>query len=186
MSSLVFINNMFRTSKFVNANTLTVAMTSADLSIPGGFQVFVENFPSGASCASFGARPFLVANHPIVSPTPGSATFAAQVIGTTSAGKTVTLKNNGTTAVTISSIAASGNFAQTNNCSTLNPGATCKVTATFTPTVSGNITGSIAINDNAADSPQLIPLTGTATTPLSFSSGERFFRFGSGRQHQRR
>jgi hypothetical protein len=168
-STLVFINNVFRTDKFVNANTLTVAMTTADLATPGAFQVFVENFPSGAVCAALGARPFFVANHPIVTPTPLSLAFAAQLLGTTSASKSVTLKNNGTTAVTVSSVAASGNFAQTNTCSTLNPGATCKVTVTFAPTVSGAITGAITVIDNAPDSPQVISVTGTGNTPLSIA-----------------
>ena len=169
-SSLVFINGVFRTDKFVNANTLTVAMTTADLAQPGAFQVFVENFPSGAGCAAFAARSFYVANHPIVTPTPLAVAFPAQIVGTTSAAKAITVKNNGTSAVTLSSITASGNFAQTNNCpATLNPAATCKINATFTPTTTGAIVGAVTINDTAPDSPQVIALTGTGATPLTIA-----------------
>jgi hypothetical protein len=33
----------------------------------------------------------------------------------------------------------------------------------FKPTVVGTITGTLTINDNAANSPQLVPLTGKGT-----------------------
>ncbi len=58
-STLVFINGVFRTATFVNSNKLTVAMTAADIAIPGAFQVFVENFPSGAFCAALTPGRFL-------------------------------------------------------------------------------------------------------------------------------
>ena len=174
--SLVFINGVFRTSTFVNANTLTVAMTSADFAVPGGFQVFVENFPNGAACAAYAARTFYVANHPIVTPTPLSVSFPAQVIGTTSAVKVVTVKNNGTTAVSISSITASGNFAEVTNCPpTLNAGASCKINVTFTPTTAGTITGAVAINDSSPDSPQVIALSGIGTTAVTMAPASLSF-----------
>jgi hypothetical protein len=168
--SLVFINGLFRTSTFVNANTLTVAMTNADFTVPGGFQVFVENFPDGAGCAAYAARTFYVANRPIVTPTPLSVSFPAQVIDTTSAVKPVTVKNNGTTAVSISSISASGNFAEVTNCPpTLNAGASCKINVTFAPTTAGAITGAVTINDSSPDSPQVIALTGNGVTALTMA-----------------
>jgi len=90
--------------------------------------------------------------------------FGNQVVGTTSAGKTVTLKNNGTLALTISSIAANGNFTQTNTCgSSVAVGASCMITATFTPTVIGDRTGVITIKDNAGPPTQTIHLFGTGT-----------------------
>src|SRR5581483_1501113 len=132
--------------------------------------IFAENFPSGAACAALAARPFFVASHPLLTPTPANLAFSSQVIATTSASKAVTLKNNGTAALAISSISASGNFSQTNTCpASLAAGASCTVTATFTPTVSGAITGAVTIFDSSPDSPQVVPLTGTGSTPLSIS-----------------
>lgn len=59
-SSIVFINNVFRTSQFVSATQLNVNLTAADVATAGAFQVGVSNFPSGAPCSAFVARPFFV------------------------------------------------------------------------------------------------------------------------------
>src|SRR5207253_2740457 len=86
---------------------------------------------------------------------PASLTFAAQLVGTTSAAQTVTLTNTGTAALSISGIATSGNYAQTNNCGTsLGVGSSCTINVTFTPTVAGSRTGTLSVTDNAAGSPQ--------------------------------
>src|SRR5438552_4729310 len=100
---------------------------------------------------------------------PTSLTFSTQAIGTTSAAKTVTLKNTGTTSLTISSIAITGtnagNFAQTHTCGgSLAAGASCTVSVTFKPTASGTRTAALSITDNASGSPQKVTLSGIGTT----------------------
>jgi hypothetical protein len=45
--------------------------------------------------------------------------------------------------------------------STLNPGASCVISVTFRPTNSGTQTGSLRLTDNAANSPQVVGLSGT-------------------------
>lgn len=90
-----------------------------------------------------------------------SLDFGGQNVTTTSATKMVTLTNSGTQTLTISSIAASGDFAQTNTCgSSVNASATCTISVTFTPTATGARTGSVTITDNAPDSPESVSLTG--------------------------
>ena len=103
--------------------------------------------------------------------TPTSLSFGNQVIYETSAAKTVTLTNSGTTSVTISSITASTNFAiSPNTCgATLAAGAKCKVGVTFTPTVVGAVAGTLTFNDNAANSPQTVTLTGTGVVPATLT-----------------
>jgi hypothetical protein len=99
---------------------------------------------------------------PVVSLSTTSLTFAAQTVGTTSAAQTVTLTNTGTAALKISSIAISGAFSRTTTCkSSLAAGSSCQISVKFTPTARGTLTGAVTINDNAADSPQIINLTGT-------------------------
>ena len=100
---------------------------------------------------------------PAVSLSPTSLTFASQTVGTTSAAQTITLKNTGAGALSISGIAASGNFAETNTCGTsLAASASCTISVTFTPTAAGTLTGAITFTDNAAASPQAVSLSGTA------------------------
>jgi YVTN family beta-propeller protein len=110
--------------------------------------------------------------------TPASLTFAQQAIGTTSAAKTVTLTNNQTSALAITSVVAGGEFTETNTCSASVPAlGKCTISVRFRPTATGTQTGSITITDNASTSPQTVALTGTGVpqatvspTSLSFAA----------------
>ena len=169
--TVVSVNGAFPVVKFISATQLSVSVTAAQIAKAGAFQVWVDSYPSGYSCAAFAALPFTVANSPIVLPTPLSEAFSPQVVGTTSAAKTVKLKNSGHAAVSINSITASGNFAiASNTCgSSLSASATCMVGVTFTPSISGAISGSLAVSDSAPDSPQTIALSGTGDLPLTIA-----------------
>lgn len=106
---------------------------------------------------------------------PTGLTFGSQAVGTTSAPQVVTLTNNQTTALTISSIGFtgtnSGNFAQTNNCGTsVNAGANCAINVTFDPAASGSRTATLNVTDNAGNSPQTVSLSGTGIVPVTLSS----------------
>jgi phosphatidylserine/phosphatidylglycerophosphate/cardiolipin synthase-like enzyme len=108
--------------------------------------------------------PALVAQA-VLSPT--SLTFPNTASGTTSAAMTSTLSNPGTLALNISGVTVTGAnasaFAQTNNCgSSLTPAATCTISATFTPPATGNYSAAVSIADNAAGSPQSLPLSGSS------------------------
>lgn len=106
-----------------------------------------------------------------VTVTPSSLAFGNQVSGTTSSSQAATVTNNQTTTLTITSIAASGDFGQTNSCGTsLGAGASCTVNVTFTPTATGSRTGTLTVTDNAVNSPQTASLGGTGiSTPLPAS-----------------
>jgi hypothetical protein len=100
-----------------------------------------------------------------LSTNPSSLTFGSTTVGATSAAQTVTVQNTGNAAAAISSIVASGDFAQTNTCgSSLAAGASCTISVTFKPTASGTRTGSVTVTSNAANSPTTISLTGTGAT----------------------
>ena len=43
----------------------------------------------------------------------------------------------------------------------------CTINITFTPTATGNRTGTLTINDNAAGSPHTVALSGTGTVPIA-------------------
>src|SRR5205823_8279238 len=100
---------------------------------------------------------------------PTSVYFGSHPVNTTSAAQNVTLTNNGSSALTITSISItgtnSGDFAQTNNCplspSTLAASASCAISVTFRPTATGTRSGTLSVADNAAGSPQTASLTGT-------------------------
>jgi hypothetical protein len=94
-----------------------------------------------------------------------SRTFSDQMLGTTSASRTVTLINAGNAPLAISSITASGDFSQTNDCSaSLAASSYCTMNVTFKPSAIGARTGTLTITDdsnNAPGSTQTVSLSGT-------------------------
>jgi phospholipase C len=98
-----------------------------------------------------------------MTPLPSSLTFANQNVGTTSAASPVTLTNNYSQSVSISSVSATGDFAvASNTCtSTLAKGAQCVIGVSFAPTAAGVRTGTFSISDTAPGSPTLLALSGT-------------------------
>ena len=122
-----------------------------------------------------------VGTEPGIGLNPTSLVFDNQSVGTTSAAKTVTLSNSGNSPLTITSISASGDFAQTNNCpATLAASANCTINITFAPIAAGSRSGSIAVMSNAPSSPDSVSLSGTgvalpalSATPASASFGNQ-------------
>jgi hypothetical protein len=114
----------------------------------------------------------------VVSLSQTALAFKTQLVGTTSKQQSVTLTNAGGATLTISSIAASGDFLQNNTCGSSVPaGASCTIKVAFRPSAKGVRTGSVTITDDAADSPQTIALTGTGTvvqvSPLALDFGNQ-------------
>ncbi len=101
------------------------------------------------------------ASAPAVSLTPYSLQFAATAVSSISQAQTVLLRNMGSAALSISSITASGNFAETNDCgSSLAAASSCTISVTFTPTAQGASSGSIAVADDASGTPHTVALSG--------------------------
>ena len=93
-----------------------------------------------------------------------SLTLPLTLVGTTSPALSITLTNYGTTALSITSITATTDFGESDNCgSTLTSAANCTINVTFTPPAVGTVTGTISITDNASGNPQTVTLSGTGT-----------------------
>ncbi len=99
---------------------------------------------------------------------PASVSFGNVGLGVAST-ISVTLTNNLTTAISISSPSVTGVFTinsnVTNSCgSSLAGGAHCSVGVTFTPTQLGAQTGTLTISTSAGNGSQNVPVIGTGTT----------------------
>jgi sugar lactone lactonase YvrE len=105
--------------------------------------------------------------NPRVSLSPSSLNFGTVKAGHTSATKTVTLTNSGTTTLKLSGLSISGNFAFASGagaCTSstqLTTSGHCTIYVVFNPTSRGSKSGSVRITDNALNSPQSISLSGT-------------------------
>jgi hypothetical protein len=113
----------------------------------------------------------LLTQIPSVNLSATALSFPNQIVGTTSSPQTVTLTNASNTTLTISSISVTGanstHFAQTNTCpATLNPGANCTITVTYTPPLVGNDSATLTVVDSGAPNTQSVALTGNSIGPV--------------------
>jgi hypothetical protein len=140
--------------------TITVTFTpSATIDQTGSVNISdnAAGSPQSVALAGEGVAPavFLSVN---------SLVFGSQKVGTTSGPQIVTLTNSGSAALSISGIAATGDFLATPSCpASLAPGASCTISVTFKPSATGGRFGILDITDNAPDSPQDVDLSGTGT-----------------------
>lgn len=138
----------------VGAETATLLLTDGDSTSPQS----VSLTGTGAAAVAPGVG---------LAPTP--LPFGGEMLTTTSAAQPVTLTNTGNGALTINSIAASGDFAETSTGATACPiapatlaaGKNCVINVTFAPTALNARAGNLTVTDNAAGSPHIVPLTGT-------------------------
>ena len=110
---------------------------------------------------------------PVLNAAPASLSFAGTDVGSSSAAQAVTVTNSGTAAATVSGVTATGDYSQTNNCSSVPTGSSCTVNVTFKPTASGTRTGTLTVTSNANNSPATVSLTGSgigATTNLALGA----------------
>ncbi|TJZ92376.1 discoidin domain-containing protein, partial [Actinacidiphila oryziradicis] len=153
----------------------TWTTVTATVTLPAGQQVLTVNQDTGGwnlNYLTFDASSGTPSA--TLSVSPSSLSFASQAVNTTSATQTVTVTNSGTAAASVSSIATSGDFAQTNTCgSSIAAGASCSVSVTFTPTASGTRTGNLTINSNASNGVVTVALSGTgASTSTNLAAGK--------------
>jgi len=100
---------------------------------------------------------------------PSGLTFGTQKVGTTGAAQAVTLTNNQSTALTISSISSTlTDFQVTTTCPmkprTLAGGASCTASISFRPAVTGTRSASLNFVDSANNTPQQVTMVGTGAS----------------------
>jgi hypothetical protein len=124
-----------------------------------------------AGCGSGGSAPVSSGSAGF---TVSSLTFASTIVGTSAGAQALIFTNFTAVSITIASVQISGNsandFSETNTCGiTLAAGASCTILVSFTPTAAGTCIGTVSVVDSAANSPQVVTLSGTgaAVAPLA-------------------
>jgi hypothetical protein len=98
---------------------------------------------------------------PWVSVSPASLDFGSGIVGQSPPAKTVTLTNTGGSTLHITSVAVSGDYAQTSDCgSTLGQAAACAIQVSFAPRSAGARQGTLSVTDDAPGGPHTVALTG--------------------------
>ena len=154
--------------------TITVSFTPGASGIRTGQITVADDAPGGSQVVNMTGT----GSAPALSLSATSLKFIT-LAGTTSAAKMVTLTNRGVGPLTLSSIVASGNYTETDNCVSSSPlatGASCHMSVTFSPTVTGSVPGSITINDNGVNGPpHRIQLSGTSQVTIAVSPASLVF-----------
>jgi parallel beta-helix repeat protein len=123
---------------------------------------------------------------------PQAIDFGAYVPGTPPVTRTVTLTNSGNARLTFTTVAVSGPFTMDNGCGTsLEPGASCTITLTYSAGDLGDHTGTLNIATNALGGSGAVQLTGRtvaqarpelSVSPASIGFGSRMFATTEGSQ----
>jgi F5/8 type C domain/Pectate lyase superfamily protein/Abnormal spindle-like microcephaly-assoc'd, ASPM-SPD-2-Hydin len=152
-------------------------VTASGIGVPGAYNdAFPSNtagaytFNLGAGNSGWSTTPVLTAFPNPAQPgaltaSPASLSFGDLASGSTSAAQTVTVSNPGTSAVSVSSVAVTGPFSQTNTCgSSIAAGGSCTASVKFAPTSGGSQTGALTVTTSAPGGPLTVALSGTGVT----------------------
>jgi Protein of unknown function (DUF1573)/Abnormal spindle-like microcephaly-assoc'd, ASPM-SPD-2-Hydin len=145
-------------------NTATISGTPDTAAQAIAFSIKVTDAANQAAIQSYMVS--IVAEQDTLSFSPAAGlTFSPQLVGTASATHTATLTNTGMSPVVINSVAASGDFNQSDTCgSSLAAGANCTITITFSPRQPGPNAATITVVDDTVGSPHLLSLSGIGLT----------------------
>jgi FG-GAP-like repeat/Abnormal spindle-like microcephaly-assoc'd, ASPM-SPD-2-Hydin len=114
----------------------------------------------------------------------GNLSFGTEVVGVTGAQQTVTLTNTGAALLGISGIVVNGadasDFAETNTCpSGLAGGASCSLSAMFTPAAMGGRSAYVSISNSASNSPLVVTLMGAGQGTAAVTLSPASLNFGT-------
>jgi hypothetical protein len=113
------------------------------------------------------------AGTPVIGVAPASYTFpTAQNVGSTSAATTITVSNTGTASASGLGIVNSNaaEFPATNTCSsTLAVGASCTISASFSPSAAGSRSATLTVNSSAGAKTVALAGTGSVVAPGALS-----------------
>jgi hypothetical protein len=115
---------------------------------------------------------------------PSTLSFPDTALGATSDVQAVTVENESSAAVKLSSISIAGankaSFVEVNDCgASLSVGASCSVFVAFRPAAAGRLSATLSVADNAAGSPQTVALSGVGTAEPSVTLSKTSLTFAS-------
>jgi hypothetical protein len=150
--------------------TIQITFTPSARGTRNGTLSVVDNSTTSPEHASLNG----MGTGPVASLSRTAIAFGNQVLNV-AVTNTVTLTNTGDAALGITSIGATGDFSETDDCGTsLAAQAHCTVTIKFQPSAVGARIGTLTFTNSALNSPQLVSLTGMGVQ-LGFSSSNIAF-----------
>lgn len=152
-----------------NVGALTLQFSNASngtLTLPQGTQIPIMHF----LFAEYGQAPPAAGAEPAqITVAPNLLSFGTQAVGTGSSAQTINLTNTGGANANLQvSLGGDnpGDFSWFGTCSngmTLAPGASCSISVTFVPLVTGALDAAISVQASASDAVQIVGLSGGAS-----------------------
>lgn len=136
--------------------------------VPAGDLIDIAVRPDSQPPVPATAGAAAIVTGPLLGLSTASIDFAEQPVGTRSAARVVTVRNDGDADLEIRAAAGQpGPFASSYQCPDfLPPGETCTITVHFAPTVEGPASSRITVLTNAPSTPDVIGLSGRGVTPI--------------------
>ena len=153
----------------VNTEGLRTYSGPFTVSYPGTYTVTFHSTDVAGNIETTKSVGFTISS--VIRLSPGSLAFGNQPFRTTSATKAATLTNISAAAVSLTSIAPSGDFAiASKTCgASLAAGASCTINVAFNPSVTGAISGDVTVTYPGEGSPQRLGLSGTGLNPITLA-----------------
>jgi hypothetical protein len=107
----------------------------------------------------------LTSVQPSISLSPAALTYGTQAVATASTPQTITVTNNGAAPLIVSTVAATGDFNETDTCAgtTIAVNLTCTIQVRFLPTVTGSRNGVLTVYGNVPGGQATAGLSGTGS-----------------------
>ena len=153
-----------------------VGIHAYQIDLPTGLltELPASPFPGMGTYLAISGAPVQAVSGPVATLFPTPTSFGSVVENMSSSTQVLQIVSNGGQALTVSAISIGGanpaDFTQTSTCqlpAVINPGKSCSVSITFTPTAAGARQATLLVSDNAPGSPQSAPLSGTGLAPTS-------------------
>ena len=146
-------------------NTVTISLPSGTTARYVQLSFTGNTGWTAAQLSEFEVFPGGGTNGTALTASPSGLSFGSVAVGSTSGAQTVTVNNPGSSAVSVTSVSASGPFSQTSTCgSSIAAGGSCTVSVKFAPTTSGAASGTLSVASSAPGSPLTVALSGTGTS----------------------
>ncbi|HXR96541.1 MAG TPA: choice-of-anchor D domain-containing protein [Terriglobales bacterium] len=139
--------------------TLSTTFAPTALGTRAGTLTFTDSAagsPQTVTLTGIGAAPGVVV-------TPATLVFGSQLVASTSTAQSITIQNTGNATLHVAGVAATGDFAAAGNCSVIPAGSNCSIEVTFTPTQTGNRTGTVTITDDGGSGTQAVAVSGNGS-----------------------
>lgn len=153
----------------------------------GGMGIYRNNVLTAidvADIAAYIGNPNVSAG-PVAAVTPASLAFGTVAVGSSSAAQTVTLRNSGTAALSVATIAVSNAafvIANGGSCAaggSVAAGGSCTVNLQFRPTAAAAASGTLTITHNASPTTSTVSLSGTGSGAAAPAVSPAALNFGT-------